>query len=856
MERQIPLCFMTFVYGVLKNTTGYHHYIDILDVLTEKEQTLEEYAISKLFNGQRKSVQLEEYFKELADHREEELKQRFRKLKFQNLQYVVSVLRILVFYADLDEIIRDKLLEIVGETQEEEKCYEFITEVFRYALSCPKEKSRGRLSAEDKEAIREFQKMALEEEVKPLPKGKLNSQPAERLNPLTSYFLKVSRNHVSYAELCYDAETVEFVGREEELRELQNFCRDERDILWWALTGDGGHGKSRLAYEFMKEQNQARDPDDGIPWIAKDISWSDFYSYHSRNCIDLISWESPFHMLFIVDYVSVYENEIGRWIQWLLQSKKKGGTKVRVLLIERGVLRRDYLGNEFIPVWFKNFRAGWSNQGLLKHSCYSEKFLQLNQFDFDAGIRILKSYCGRKGILIGEESCRTLMEFVKEIDPQMSPLIILCVADAWMEQKNLFYSYVNWNREKILGFIIEREKQQIYSICNDTMIADIVIELQMIATIVGKVKLNGNFYQRLFSLPHFSIYEHHLGQVISKISNLSRYTNGVLVGIEPDLIGEYFVYTVLKEQYEESDTAALFAFLQELFPENVARFLERFNNDFYILIRHLPGYYELRQMMSSDKSMVFSIINEQGKEVQCEVLFTFDEDDDDEGKRYVVYTDNSVNAEGMTHVFAATYQCSEDEFTPEAVLSPITTEWEFEMIAMMLNELKKQAETISEDGDFDRDLVVKKVNEYKKEIDKKTIYLGLHAEITGIDAEERKITVKDVDGAEVFQVDEETHDSTESGFNGLLAESCEIDCNDAIAENRLICADLETGDSAVFPFEKLEAGDSILFSLRKPEFEKLKEGKVKAYQIQLVMASGIAPEEHDGEMPVLDFTDW
>ena len=45
----------------------------------------------------------------------------------------------------------------------------------------------------------------------------------------------------------------------------------------------------------------------------------------------------------------------------------------------------------------------------------------------------------------------------------------------------------------------------------------------------------------------------------------------------------------------------------------------------------------------------FTVINNEGKEVLCDVLFTFDSDET--GKSYVVYTDNTKDQTGNIQVF-------------------------------------------------------------------------------------------------------------------------------------------------------------------------------------------------------------
>ena len=39
-----------------------------------------------------------------------------------------------------------------------------------------------------------------------------------------------------------------------------------------------------------------------------------------------------------------------------------------------------------------------------------------------------------------------------------------------------------------------------------------------------------------------------------------------------------------------------------------------------------------------EEKMTFKVINDEGKEIECEVLFTFESDET--GKNYIVYTDN------------------------------------------------------------------------------------------------------------------------------------------------------------------------------------------------------------------------
>ncbi len=86
-----------------------------------------------------------------------------------------------------------------------------------------------------------------------------------------------------------------------------------------------------------------------------------------------------------------------------------------------------------------------------------------------------------------------------------------------------------------------------------------------------------------------------------------------------------------------------------------------------------------------EETMTFKITNDEGREVECEVLFTFESDETK--KNYMVYTDNTVDAEGNTKVYASIYNPDEDE----TKLLPIETEKEWKIIETILEELQKEA---------------------------------------------------------------------------------------------------------------------------------------------------------------------
>jgi len=91
-----------------------------------------------------------------------------------------------------------------------------------------------------------------------------------------------------------------------------------------------------------------------------------------------------------------------------------------------------------------------------------------------------------------------------------------------------------------------------------------------------------------------------------------------------------------------------------------------------------------------EETMTFKVINDEGKEIECEVLFTFESDETK--KNYIVYTDNTVDEEGNTKVYASIYNPDQDE----TKLLPIETDKEWKIIETILEELQNETANAQE----------------------------------------------------------------------------------------------------------------------------------------------------------------
>jgi len=85
----------------------------------------------------------------------------------------------------------------------------------------------------------------------------------------------------------------------------------------------------------------------------------------------------------------------------------------------------------------------------------------------------------------------------------------------------------------------------------------------------------------------------------------------------------------------------------------------------------------------------FTIINDEGKEVVCDVLFTFDSEET--GNSYIAYTDNTKDENGNVQVYASIFDPEEE--SPE--LKPIESDKEWKVIETILETLQEEVQNNS-----------------------------------------------------------------------------------------------------------------------------------------------------------------
>lgn len=256
----------------------------------------------------------------------------------------------------------------------------------------------------------------------------------DKYRNLPYYHTQAIRNPNPFA---YNAESIDFYGRSKEVQELQEFCSIKDFVSWWVITGPGGAGKSRLAYEFSKKMK---------------IQGWDVYSIKQGQYDKLFSLSFPKDTLVIADYVQGYVQQLGTWLHNLTSIGYPRSGRVRVLILER---EGTNLENASWCSHMMEDSYGFSENML--NYCYKRSFLQLKPLQKEDLQNIMVDYYRTatlgKELLIDEKNL--LFDTLQNIDKSlMRPLFALFLTDAFADG----YNPEHWDKTKALDILSRKEK--------------------------------------------------------------------------------------------------------------------------------------------------------------------------------------------------------------------------------------------------------------------------------------------------------------------------------------------------------------------------------------------------------------
>ena len=400
-----------------------------------------------------------------------------------------------------------------------------------------------------------------------------------------------------------------FYGREKETAYLDGFLDREEPVLFTAVNGPAGTGKSKFLYEYVKG-------------LSANPNWKCLFLQNRKvleKFTELCEWKYPVNLLVVIDYAGDYAGLIGEW----LVSLKTGEypPKMRIVLLEReGVGKNrgaDGIQEKIVinPMWYEQLLSVHSNDDIRSMLYTADKdtaFLELPVLSDKALRQIIKDFAKAEQKVLSEEDQKQILKYCKKIEKndqgacRPRPLILLFIVDAWDPEDK----HHRWDIQELLVKIIHRYKKHWETVlCQGNKNVYMAVErLLVYATATGGWKIQDplpEYLQKdLTVVKEFCMTQNKLDQLFQSINEKFEW-DGILSPLEPDLIGELFVLEYLQNAFETekmievfhtSEKYLLFLFRSIQDYAGVDKYADLFSDGLKVLlkeslVREMPEFY-------------------------------------------------------------------------------------------------------------------------------------------------------------------------------------------------------------------------------------------------------------------------
>ncbi len=448
----------------------------------------------------------------------------------------------------------------------------------------------------------------------------------DALNELIEYFrekfllkseIKIENTDNAFS---YSNSKVGFYGRGAEVNKIDEFMNCDKPFTFWSITGYGGMGKSKLAYNIAKKYDKQN-------WT---VIW-----YDSNNTdIDKIFGKDFVHnVLFIVDYAGSKIDAVRKIItKSIAKTKNQDENRIihiRLLMVERDDYSKNGSMNySAIETWYqKIFNCqdfdGKKNFEYKNEPNKSNKPLNLSAInDTEALYNIIDDFTvnvkGEKQKLNNSKKDE-IIDFVRnklcqtEKDSHFADrcIFILFTTDAVLSGKDI----KNWDTAKLLENYLKRFERILPNANNMRNHK----QLLAFATAVGGIDI-GNCKNDVFA-PYIKKLENDFSNdddLCDAIKTLceKEVADTLITPLQPDLVGEYnFIYEMQYIRSDNKKKELSKTFLSTDYIDYFCTFMERCYSDWYN-----------EEYLSTLTDMIIDIIIEMNDEniafQYSEVLFT------------------------------------------------------------------------------------------------------------------------------------------------------------------------------------------------------------------------------------------
>lgn len=281
----------------------------------------------------------------------------------------------------------------------------------------------------------------------------------------------------AFGRLHFSNEFNRFVGREEELRKLNDFLEQDVCFSWWTVLGDGGIGKSRLILEWLRNAP---------------ANWFGFFA--RKNPEEARNFKPFTDTIIVFDYVLGKEHECAEMIAAFREIFSTFSYKLRILFVEREQRAKD---SDWLTI-IK--RAFYAEDRLLFDSAVYDKALMVEALSVDHEIRYVENYLSAYLPLVESndfiETCKANIQsasgeiekaFRTSVEPACyRPLYLSIFIEVWLSKEGeLSLS----SAEELLGEYLHREMGRWRKILGDGAMVDSYMRLLAMACAIERFNL-------------------------------------------------------------------------------------------------------------------------------------------------------------------------------------------------------------------------------------------------------------------------------------------------------------------------------------------------------------------------------
>lgn len=360
------------------------------------------------------------------------------------------------------------------------------------------------------------------------------------INSFASVIDGISPKAINTSPFHYCNDIITFRGREEEQKEIYSFLDDERQLLWMAITGDGGSGKSKLMYH-MTQRLESND--------CWKVIWLGEQSLQSIMTKD--KFEYPVNLLFVCDYGGQFAEKLGDFIERLCTFNSTFCEKIRLVILEREGFTQD-CDSLLEPMWYRSFRGNISRNHCIDSTAFDKnKSLNLKPLNDDDFKGIVKDYLAEKKKSLSDEKINTVIKKTHEIDDRKTgarPLILLFVADAVADSGTV----ESWDLDELMEHVIKRYEEHWKTVIGkeNKELFNAVKEITVYITAVGAWNMEDELEEPLKKSCAKLCEREDINEIVCAVCEKTEY-DGMWSQFKPDLVGEFYVLNYFNEKMKK-----------------------------------------------------------------------------------------------------------------------------------------------------------------------------------------------------------------------------------------------------------------------------------------------------------------